>query len=231
MREQAICGEESAGSWGELSTGGVSPRPCRAAQLHPMGHCSWEIHGSVKDPEEPKTGLFSKDLFLVFLKCLGDKSPTLTRAGSDVKTRLPSLTVKVTPRANSTTLVHRWAPLHFWVIRLGESSAKHLHFCQPCSYPWSSCLANRLLLFLLSGGVCGCRRDSKVFLRQWLQSTLFHSTHLANVRHNFCWTWAHKCKLFLSLVAVGNWDGVNILPESDTLVDDTKLKFLGPFQF
>lgn len=35
----------------------------------------------------------------------------------------------------------------------------------------------------------------------------------------------------MSLVVFGNWDGINILPESDTLVDDAKLKFLVPFQF
>lgn len=35
----------------------------------------------------------------------------------------------------------------------------------------------------------------------------------------------------VSLVVVGTWGGIDVLPESDALVGDRKLKSLGPLQF
>lgn len=90
---------------------------------------------------------------------------------------------------------------------------------------------NRLLLLLLSRGVCGCRRVQDLSVMEWLQVSQFHSIHLVNAKHDFCWNLAFARKIILSLVFGGGTGGALIFCLLDTLVDGIKFKSLGPFQF
>lgn len=61
--------------------------------------------------------------------------------------------------------------------------------------------------------------------------TQLHSIRLASVKHGFYWNWALKCRLCLELLLLLLSGVESVLPEPETLVDDIKLKSLGPFQF
>lgn len=61
-------------------------------------------------------------------------------------------------------------------------------------------------------------------VREWLQMTWFHSIRLPSAKQ-LVLELGPQVQV-VSLVVVGIWGGIDVLPESDTLVGDTKLKSL-----